>query len=106
MKQVSLDRSGTQMDDAQQISYVGKECSGIASGGIKATAASLSEFSKTLEPDLDRVLVDDTRLAGSYDFQIGSYRNQQELFQALHEQLGLVAVPTMRNVVVLTVRPN
>lgn len=106
MKQVSLDRSNVELDDAQQISYMGKECSGVASGGITATAASLSEFSKTLEPDLDRVLVDDTRLAGSYDFQIGRYSNQQELFQKLHEQLGLVVVPTTRNVVVLTVHAN
>ena len=103
-RQASLE-SETANNDAQQISFTGKKCSGVASEGISATAASLAEFSRTLEPDLDRLLVDDTKLAGSFDFRVGTYRNQQELFQRLRDELGLVIVPAQRQMSVLTVRP-
>ncbi|MDR3745476.1 MAG: TIGR03435 family protein [Acidobacteriaceae bacterium] len=104
-KQASLDLSDSS-NDAQEISFAGRECSGVASGGISARAASISEFSRTLEPDLDRLLVNDTRMAGSFDFRVGTYRNQEELFQRLRDELGLVVVPTQRKVLVLTVRPS
>jgi uncharacterized protein (TIGR03435 family) len=106
LKLTSLEDSDPAADDAQQITYVGKDCSGVAAGGIAATAASLAEFRRTLEPDLDRLLVDDTHLAGSYDFKIGNYSNQQELFQLLRDQLGLVVAPARRMVTVLTVRAS
>jgi uncharacterized protein (TIGR03435 family) len=93
-------------DEAQEISFAGRECSGIASGGLSARAASMSEFSRTLEPNLDRLLVDDTRMTGSFDFRVGTYRNQEELFQRLRDELGLVVIPTQRKVLVLTVRPS
>ena len=54
---------------------------------------------------MDRLLIDETGLTGSYDFQIGNYGNEQELFQLLHEELGIVVTPEQRNVTVLTVRP-
>jgi len=98
--------SETESNDAQQISFTGKRCSGVASGGISATATSLAELRRTLEPDLDRLLVDGTSLAGNYDFRVSSYRNQQDLFQRLHSELGLVVVPTRQQVVVLAVRQN
>jgi uncharacterized protein (TIGR03435 family) len=93
------------MDDAEQITYVGKDCSGVSSGGIAVSAGTIADFTHTLEPDLDRVLVDETKLAGSYDFQIGNYTNEQELFKLLHDQLGLVVTPAQRKVTVLAVRP-
>jgi len=92
-------------DDAEQITYMGKDCSGVSSGGIAVSAGTIADFTRTLEPDLDRVLVDETRLAGSYDFQIGNYANEQELFKLLHDQLGLVVTPAQRKVTVLAVRP-
>jgi uncharacterized protein (TIGR03435 family) len=104
LKRTSLEESDPATDDAQQITYVGKECSGVGAGGIAARAASIAEFRRTLEPDLDRLLVDESNLAGSYDFRIGSYRTQQELFQLMREQLGLVVAPAQRTVTVLTVR--
>jgi uncharacterized protein (TIGR03435 family) len=93
------------MDDAERITYMGKDCSGVSSGGIAVSAGTIADFTHTLEQDLDRVLVDETRLAGSYDFQIGNYTNEQELFKLLHEQLGLVVTPAQRNVTILAVRP-
>jgi uncharacterized protein (TIGR03435 family) len=106
LKLTSLEGSDSAADDPQQITYVGKDCSGVAAGGIAATAASLAEFRRTLEPDLDRLLIDDTHLAGSYDFKIGNYSNQQELFQLLRDQLGLVVSPARRMVTVLTVQAS
>jgi uncharacterized protein (TIGR03435 family) len=104
MKLASFDGSESATDDAQQITYVGKDCSGVAASGIAGTAASIAEFRRTLEPDLDRVLVDETKLGGSYDFRIGNYSNQQELFQLLRDQLGLVVAAQQREVVVLAAR--
>ena len=94
-------------DDVEQIAYEGKNCSGIMSGnGIEASAGTISEFRRTLEPELDRLLVDETNLRGSYDFKIGNYANQQDLFKLLHEELGIVVTPTQRKVTTLTVRTS
>ena len=92
--------------DAEQITYEGKTCTGVTSGtGISATGGTtISEFQRTLEPDLDRLLIDETNLRGSYDFKIGSYANQQELFNLLREQLGIVVTPAQRKVTIVTVR--
>lgn len=104
-KLVALSSDDASMDDAEQITYMGKDCSGVSSGGIAVSAGTIADFTHTLEPDLDRVLVDETKLAGSYDFQIGNYSNEQELFKLLHDQLGLVVTPAQRKVTVLAVRP-
>ena len=104
-KLVSMSSDDDASDDAEQITYMGKDCSGVSSGGIAVSAGTIADFTRTLEPDLDRVLVDETRLAGSYDFQIGNYANEQELFKLLHDQLGLVVTPAQRKVTVLAVRP-
>ena len=93
-------------EDAQQISYIGRNCSGISSGnGIKASGAPISEFRKTLEPDLDRMLIDETNLTDSFDFEIGGYNNKDELFKLLRDQLGILMTPAQRKVTVLAVRP-
>jgi uncharacterized protein (TIGR03435 family) len=92
-------------DDAGQITYFGKACSGVSSGGIAASAGSIGEFRRTLEPDLDRLLVDETHLTGSYDFKIGNYANENELFKLMHDELGIAVTPTQRQVTMLTVRP-
>ncbi len=100
------DSAGQATDDETQITFLGKNCDGVSSGGITASAGTLGEFRRTLEPDLDRLLIDETGLKGSYDFQIGNYSNEDELFQLLHEQLGIVVTPAQRNLTVLTVRPR
>jgi uncharacterized protein (TIGR03435 family) len=92
-------------DGLERITYMGKNCSGVSSGGIDVSGGSMSEFRRTLEPDLDRVLLDETHLAGSYDFKLANYANQDELFKLLHDQLGLDVVRAERNVTVVTVRP-
>jgi uncharacterized protein (TIGR03435 family) len=92
-------------DDAGQITYFGKNCSGVSSGGIAASAGTMGDFRRTLEPDLDRLLVDETHLAGSYDFKIGNYANENELFKLMHDELGIAVTPAQRKVTVLTVKP-
>lgn len=93
------------LEDGGQITYFGKDCSGVSSGGIAASAGSMGEFRRTLEPELDRLLLDETHLAGSYDFKIGNYTNQEELFKLMHDELGIVVTAAQRQVQVLTVRP-
>jgi uncharacterized protein (TIGR03435 family) len=92
-------------DGLERITYMGKDCSGVSSGnGISVSGGTISDFRRTLEPDLDRVLVDETHLAGSFDFEIGNYGNQDELFKLLHDQLGLQVTRAERDVTVVTVR--
>lgn len=104
-KLVAQDSADQTSDDAEQITYLGKDCEGVSSGGITASAGTIGEFRRTLEPDLDRLLVDETGLKGNYDFQIGNYANQQELFQLLRTELGIVVTPAERQVTVLAIRP-
>ena len=96
-------------DDADEaggrITYMGKDCSGVNSGGITVEGGTIADFRRTLEPDLDRVLVDETGLRGSYDFRIGLYANQRQLFELMHAALGLVVTPEQRTVTVLSVQP-
>jgi uncharacterized protein (TIGR03435 family) len=84
-------------------SYQARVCPGISSGGISASAGTIAEFRRTLEPTLDRPIVNETNLPGAYDFQIGQYRSKEELFQLLRDQLGLVATPSRRDIQILAV---
>lgn len=103
---VAQDSGAEPADDLGRITFTGKDCTGgTSSAGISVTAGTMSDFRRTLEPDLDRVLLDETHLTGSYDFQVGTYGNQDQLFKLLHEQLGILVTPARRDVTVLTVRP-
>jgi uncharacterized protein (TIGR03435 family) len=103
--QNSADGPETEMDDMQQITFIGKECSGVSSGaGITMSAETIAEFRRTLEPDMDRLLIDETGLAGNFDFAIGGYANRNELFKLMREQLGIVVTAAERKVDVLAVR--
>jgi uncharacterized protein (TIGR03435 family) len=94
-------------DDAGKVTLFGQDCTVRGSSeGIEVEASTMADFQRTLEPDLDRVLVDETHLTGSFDFKLANYANQQELFWLLHDQLGLVVTPAQRDVTVLAVRPS
>jgi uncharacterized protein (TIGR03435 family) len=98
----SADNAG---DSAGRITVYGQDCTDKGSQtGISVSGGSMADLRHTLEPDLDRVLLDETHLAGSYDFTVSNYSSQQQLFQLLHDQLGLVVTPAQRNVTVLAVR--
>jgi uncharacterized protein (TIGR03435 family) len=93
-------------DDVGQITYSGRDCPGISSHAIEVSATTISDFGRALEQDLNGVLVDETKLAGSYDFKVGNYSNTNELLTMLHDQLGLVVRPLERTVTVLKVQPQ
>jgi uncharacterized protein (TIGR03435 family) len=88
-----------------RITYEEQVCPGVSSGKISASMTSLPEFRRTLEPNMDRLLVDETHLNGSYDFKIAEYHSREELFQIMRNQLGLVVTPARRNVTILSVHP-
>jgi uncharacterized protein (TIGR03435 family) len=92
--------------DAGVIQYAGRGCFGVEAEGVSVTGKTIAEFSQTLQPELDRLLIDETKLTGAYDFQIGKYTSEDELFRALKDQLGLVVKPVERKVTVLRVRPH
>jgi uncharacterized protein (TIGR03435 family) len=92
--------------DFGRITYEEQVCPGITTGGITASMTSLPEFRRTLEPNMDRLMVDETHLNGSYDFKIAKYGSRDELFQIMREQLGLVVTPARRSVTILAVRPT
>ncbi|HEY5054568.1 MAG TPA: TIGR03435 family protein [Acidobacteriaceae bacterium] len=92
-------------DELSRITVFGQDCTDKGSTtGLSVEASTMADFERTLEPDLDRVLVDETRLTGSFDFSVSKYASQQELFERLHDQLGLVVTPEQRKVTVLAVR--
>ena len=91
---------------AEQSANDGTECSGAESAGIAVTDKTIAELGRTMERGLDRVLLDETNLAGTYDVQLGAYRSKEELFQLLREQLGLVVRLAERKVTVVKVRPH
>jgi len=92
--------------DAGRIQYAGRGCFGADAEGVSVTAKTIAEFSRTLQPELDRLLIDETKLTGTYNFQIGKYASEDELFRALRDQLGLLVRPVERKVTVLRVRPH
>ena len=101
----SGDGSVQEIGEEEQIQIMERNCAGVPSGGgIVATAGRLPDLGRTLELDLDRPLVDETHLTGSYDFKVGSYDNKESLFKLLREQLGLVVTPAERSLKVLAVR--
>ncbi|HWB32770.1 MAG TPA: TIGR03435 family protein [Acidobacteriaceae bacterium] len=101
----ALHRHAAADEEGGSITFFGKNCTDSGSlTGIAVADSTIADFRRTLEPELDRVLVDETNLKGSYDFTVGNYANQKELFQRLRDQLGLVITSTQRNVTVLTVK--
>jgi uncharacterized protein (TIGR03435 family) len=97
---------GRSAEDAGAIQYAGRGCFGVEAEGVSVTGKTIAEFGRTLQPELDRLLIDETKLTGTYDFQIGKYASEDELFRALRDQLGLVVRPVERKVTVLRVRPH
>ncbi len=72
---------------------------------LSASGMDIAHLCRTLETSLDRLVVDETGLEASYDVQVSSSGDSQEdFFQALRDQLGLVLTPGRRDVEMLVVR--
>jgi len=78
---------------------------GASMRDLSASGMDMAHLCRTLETSLDRLVVDETGLQGSYDIQVSSGGDSQEdFFQALRDQLGLVLAPGRRDVEMLVVR--
>jgi uncharacterized protein (TIGR03435 family) len=65
----------------------------------------MEAFGQMLEQGLDRPVVDETRLAGTFDFHVaGESASTAEFLQMLRDQFGLAVTPARREVVLLAVR--
>jgi uncharacterized protein (TIGR03435 family) len=92
-------------EDAETFTFDQRTCPGVGSRGLTASAGTISAFGHALELDLDRLLIDESNLPGAYDFKIGEYQGKDELFQRLHDELGLVIIAAHRNITVFAARP-
>jgi uncharacterized protein (TIGR03435 family) len=78
--------------------------SGVGINSI-SQSMTMTELCELLESGLDRPIVDETRLGGTYDINVHSQPNTtREFLQVLCDQLGLTLAPATRDVVVLAVR--
>jgi uncharacterized protein (TIGR03435 family) len=72
--------------------------------GMSATS-TVAQLCEMLEATLDRPVIDETRLDGTYDLSIRTQAESGEQFlHALCDRLGLAATPARRQVTVLLVR--
>jgi uncharacterized protein (TIGR03435 family) len=72
---------------------------------ISAQNTSMADFRRTLENGLERPIIDQTNLDGTYDLKLqGRARNTEDFVSMLRDQLGLVLAPEYRNIEMLVVR--
>jgi uncharacterized protein (TIGR03435 family) len=64
----------------------------------------MADLCSALESHLDRPVIDETGLEGSYDFQVGGENDSEHFFQILRDDLGLQMAPGKRDVTMLVVR--
>jgi uncharacterized protein (TIGR03435 family) len=75
--------------------------------GLDLSNATLDQFCQTLEPSLDRPVVNETHLQGAYNFNFGWTRDTRNDFLArLRQQMNLVIQPSNRNVEILVFQPR
>ena len=73
-------------------------------GGMSAMS-TVAQLCEMLEATLDRPVIDETNLNGTYDLNIRTQAESGEQFlHALCDRLGLAATPARRNVTMLVVR--
>jgi len=72
---------------------------------MTALSSSMDDFRRALENGLHRPVVDETKLAGVYDFKVqGEAQTTEEFIGMLRDQLGLVLTPTRRSIEMTVVR--
>jgi uncharacterized protein (TIGR03435 family) len=74
-------------------------------GGVSASNSTMEAFCHILEFGLDRLVIDETNLGGTYDLEVqGEPKSTEQFFALLRDQLGFVVTPGQRNVKILVVR--
>jgi uncharacterized protein (TIGR03435 family) len=72
---------------------------------ISGSGMTMADLCSALERHLDRPVVDETGLEGSYDFQVGNDgKDDENFFQRVRDDLGLHVMPGKRDVTMLVVR--
>jgi uncharacterized protein (TIGR03435 family) len=92
------------MEDVEKAMNQKRASSGISVNGIDVFSGTIQQLCRVLEEGLDRLVVDETNLTGSYDYQVSNFQNRQELFRLLRNRFGLVVTLSQRNVTMLVVR--
>ena len=78
---------------------------GTASIRAMSATSTMAQLCETLEATLDRPVIDETSLDGTYHLDVRTQAESGEQFlHALCDRLGLAAMPARRNVTILVVR--
>jgi uncharacterized protein (TIGR03435 family) len=76
-----------------------------AMSAISAENTSMADFRRVLEDGLERPIIDETNLDGTYDLEVhGNARSTEEFIGMLRDQLGLVLTPEHRSIEMLMIR--
>jgi uncharacterized protein (TIGR03435 family) len=76
-----------------------------AISAISAENTKMADFRRALEDGLERPIVDETNLDGTYDLEVrGNASSTEEFLGMLRDQLGLVLTPEHRNIEMLVIR--
>jgi len=76
-----------------------------AMSNISAENTSMADFRRALEDGLERPIIDETNLQGTYDLVVhGNARSTEEFLGMLRDQLGLVLTPEHRNIEMLVIK--
>lgn len=74
---------------------------------ISASDTTVDDFRRALEQGLNRPIIDETNLKGTYDLVVhGNGRTTEEFLHQLRDQLGLVLTPAVRTIDMLVVEPR
>jgi uncharacterized protein (TIGR03435 family) len=77
---------------------------GIRGIGMEGTA---DDFCRALESMLDRPVVNETQLAGQFEFKVrASETGKNDFLERLRDELGLVVMEVQRNVEILAFEPH
>ena len=72
---------------------------------ISADNCTMDDFRLALEEGLNRPILDDTNMKGTYDIAVRGARSNEAFVQMLRDQAGIVLTPARRNIEMLVVRP-
>jgi uncharacterized protein (TIGR03435 family) len=75
--------------------------------GLAATGGSMDELRHALEEGLHRPVVDETALAGRYNFHVrGKARTTEQFLEMLRDQAGVSVAPGSRSLEIIVLRPR
>jgi uncharacterized protein (TIGR03435 family) len=81
----------------------------VGIGGIRSISleGTADDFCRQLESQLDRPVVNETRLQGQFEFKVqASETAQNDFLERLRDQLGLVVTAVQRNIEILVFELN